>query len=186
MFVRNIPTIHIVHEAARSNKDYEIEFVNTEKSKDLYVLKIFLRFVDDQYRIRLILVSSILAYPALDMTWVFENSQYSTAARVFHRICDEADYIKTHTDENTIPLQILAASIREAVKPISVSHQETTHIPFIDESAREPGVSDWRESLYGDRYPKNSKEKGSLTKYKGNQKEETSKRTVMKSRKNAS
>lgn len=164
IMIQNIPSQHIVTMAARHNKDYEIEFVNTELAKDMYTIKCFLRFIDKNYRIRVLLTSNILSYPALDVTWRFEESKFDHAARVFHRICDELDYIKTHTDENSVPLSVLSATVREALKPIAVSFRESVHNLNIDEAVHNPGEGDWRTSLYGDRYPSKSKEKGSLIK----------------------
>lgn len=163
MLIKNISPELIINTAGRHNKDYEIEFINTDTSKDTYILKVFLRYADNQYKIRLILTSSILAYPALDLVWEFQEKEYDLASRVFHRICDEADYLKIHTDEESTPLQTLSAMIKESVKPISVSHQKITNIPSIDESFREQGESDWRKSLYGNRYP--DKQKPNMDKY---------------------
>lgn len=186
MFISGIPSNQIVKDAARRTKDYELEFVNTEYNNDTYVLKIFLRFLDDkQYRIRILLTSSILAYPALDLIWIFDEKEYELASRVFHRICDEADYIKTHIDEHNVPIPTIAAAIREAVKPISVTHQEKKNILSYDESNREAGVSDWRYSIYGSRFPSLSKEeKNKDNKYLGNQSEPVIKRTMYKGRNN--
>lgn len=167
--IEGIPASQIVNTAARRNKDYEMDFVNTESNNDVYELKVFLRHGDDGYKVRLILVSAILAYPTLDSVWVFEDEEYELASRVFHRICDEVDDVKTHYDRSMMPVSTLAAQIREAVKPISSSRQEKTNIPWIDEAAKEAGVSDWRFSIYRGQYPKtNRKDKDQVIKLEGN------------------
>lgn len=120
--IQGIPSAQIVSEAARRNKDYEVDFANTESNE----LKAFLRHSDKQYKVRLVLISGILAYPALDMVWVFTDEEYELASRVFHRICDEVDDVKTHYDQSMTPISTLGAQIREAVKPISSSHREKT------------------------------------------------------------
>jgi len=157
MLIQGIPNKQIVHEAARRNKDYEVEFANTESNNDMYALKAYLRHNDDQYKARLVLISSILAYPALEMIWTFDNDEYELASRVFHRVCDEVDDVKTHYDRSMMPVSTLAAQIREACKPISASRQEKTHIPWLDEAAKLKGASDWRETLYRGQYPKMTK-----------------------------
>lgn len=157
MIVQGIPSTQIVSDSARQNKDYEVDFANTESNNDIYELKAFLRHNDEQYKVRIVLVSGILAYPALDMTWVFTTDEYELASRVFHRICDEIDDVKTHYDQSMTPISTLGPQIREAVKPISSSHQEKTNIPWIDEAGKLSGVSDWRMSLYRGQYPNMTK-----------------------------
>ena len=154
----NIPSNQIVCKIAKSNKDYGVEFINTESNSDMYSLKIYLRRHHDKFKIRLALISSILAYPALEMIWNFDDDEYELSSRVFHRICDEADEVKTYYDQSMMPASTLSAKIKESVKPISMSHQEKTHIPSIDENNKTSGVSDWRMSLYSGHYPHTTKE----------------------------
>ena len=169
MIVQGIPSTQIVSDAARRNKDYEVDFANTESNNDIYELKAFLRHGDEQYKVRIVLVSGILAYPALDMVWVFKEDEYELASRVFHRICDEVDDVKTHYDQSMTPISTLGAQIREAVKPISSSHREKTNIPWIDEAGKLAGVSDWRFSLYRGQYPRTTKsDKEQVIKLEGN------------------
>ena len=169
MLFQGIPSQQIIREAARRNKDYELEFVNTESNNDVYELKVYLRSSEEGDKVRLIIVSSILAYPALKMAWEFDKEEHDLASRVFHRVCDEVDDVKTDYDQSMTPISTVAAQIREAVKPISSSRQEKTNIPWIDEAARLAGVSDWRMSLYRGQYPKTTNsDKNNVHKMTGN------------------
>lgn len=169
MLIQGIPSTQIVHEAARRNKDYQVDFANTETNNDIYELKAFLRHGNEEYKVRIVLISCILAYPALDMVWVFKEDEYELASRVFHRICDEIDDVKTHYDQSMTPISTLASQLREALKPISSSHQEKTNIPWVDEAGKLAGVSDWRFSLYRGQYPKMMKaDKEQVIKLEGN------------------
>jgi len=173
MIIQNIPSNQIIKTAARRNKDYDAEFVNTDSNSDMYELKVFLRRYDQDgksnYKIRLFLVSNILAYPALEMVWDFEENEYELASRVFHRICDEVDEVKTEFDQSMMPVATLAAKVKEYVKPISMRHQEKTHQIALDEAQKASGVSDWRQSIYSGRYPNMSKEeKQAIKKFEGN------------------
>jgi len=162
MIIENIPSTQIVKTAARRNKDYELEFINTDTNSDRYALSIFLRRhnQDDNqnYKIRLSLISSILAYPALKISWQFDEEQYELASRVYHRICDEVDDVKTDFDKSMCPGSTLAAKVKEAVKPISLSHQEKGNSVALNASANVAGVSDWRKSIYSGRYPNTSQQ----------------------------
>ncbi len=166
-----IPPSMIVNTASRRNKDYELEFINSDRNSDVYTLRVYLRNrkqdEKNEYIIRLILICDILSYPALEMTWDFKEEEFELASRVYHRICDEVDDVKTHFDRSMAPASILGAQIREAVKPISLSHQQIDNNVALDEAKRLGGVSDWRMSLYSGRYPHTSKEE--IQKFKGNE-----------------
>ncbi|KKM87171.1 hypothetical protein LCGC14_1271590 [marine sediment metagenome] len=165
--------------AARMNKDYELEFINSDSNNDVYALKVFLRRsdLDKDYKVRTIITSSILAYPAFDMSWSFKEEEYDLASRVFHRICNEVDDIKTDFDRSMAPITVVAGKVREYLKPISVNHIEKTHILPIDEAHRELGESDIRMSIYHGHYPHMSKEeKHAHHKFEGNEEEKPLKR----------
>ncbi len=173
MMIQGIPPSQIVKTAARRNKDYEVEFANTDSNSDIYTLKIFLRKSEGQYKVRLVLISSILAYPAFEMSWVFDDEEYELASRVFHRVCDEADVVKEDYSQSMTPGSTIAAKIREAVKPISLSHQEEMHNLPLDEAKRLAGVSDWRQSIYSNRYPNmTTEDKQKIQKFEGNETEQ--------------
>ena len=158
--IKNVPLKHIISTAAHRTKDYEVDFANSDSNNDVYTLKVLLRRsdLDKDYKVRLMLVSNILAYPALDMSWSFEENQFDLASRVFHRVCNEADDVKTDFERSMAPITIISGKIREAVKPISVSHIEKTHILPLDEAVRLAGESDIRFSLYRGQYPHLSKQ----------------------------
>jgi len=177
----------IVATAARRNKDYEVEFVNTDINSDTYTLQLFLRRCanaeNPHYKIKLAIISNILAYPALEMIWDFEENEYELASRVYNRVADEVDEIKTDFDRSMTPVATLASIVREAAKDISVSHQEKYFMLPIDEAAGLKGVSDWRWSLYSGRYPNTSKkEKQKMMKFEGNEAEKELGRKSYKTR----
>jgi len=172
MFIRGIPTNHIVEGAARLNKHYELEFINSDTNNDIYTLKVFLRRsdLDKDYKLRVIVISNILAYPAFEMSWSFDDKDYELASRVYHRICNEVDDIKTDYDRSMAPITVVVPKIREALKPISSSHLEKTHILPIDEAKKNAGESDIRFSIYHGHYPQMSKdEKHAYHKFEGDQ-----------------
>jgi hypothetical protein len=167
--VKNIPSNHIFIKTAAFNKDYEVDFANSDMNSDIYTLKIYLRRHLNQYKIRVVLISSILAYPALEMIWSFPEDEAELSSRVFHRICNEADDIKVNFDKSRMPASTIAAKLREYLKHIATNKQEISNILHIDESNRIAGVSDWRHSIYANRYPNMSKEeKQEIKKYEGN------------------
>ena len=187
MLVNGIPSGHIIDKIARRNKDYELEFINTDSNSDKYGLSVHLRRNaqknNEHYKIRLAVISSILAYPALEMTWIFGDEEYETASRVYHRICDEVDDAKTDFDQSMMPVVTIAAKIREGVKPIAAARQEKHNILPIDESNLLKGVSDWRHSIYSNRYPNMSlAEKKKNMEFEGNASEQPFNKKTYKTR----
>lgn len=178
MFVKGLPTKQIVAKVSINDKDYELEFINTDSHSDTYVLKVFLRkYSQDNeidYKIRMIIHCNTLSYPALDMVWAFKESEYDVASKTFYEICNEVDKIKEEYDRSMAPAVIIAPKIRECMKTVFLSYQEDSGNISIDESGRLAGVSDWRNSLYGNRYPNMSKEeKNRLKTFEGNTVENT-------------
>lgn len=174
MLVNGIPSGHIVRQAAKLNKDYELEFVNSDTNNDVYTLSAYLRRsdLDNDYKIRVIVVSNVLAYPAFEMSWSFKDNEYELASRVYHRICNEVDDIKSDYDRSMAPVTVVVPKIREALKPISTARIEKSHMLPIDEAHRLPGESDIRFSIYHGHYPQMSKEeKHAYRKFEGNQSE---------------
>jgi hypothetical protein len=171
VLVQGIPSSQIVATASRRNRDYEVEFINADINNDVYTLKTFLRknAHDSQYKVRVIIVSNTLAYPALDMVWSFPEEEYDKAARVYHRICDEIDDIKTDFDASMKPITVVAGHVREFLKLISVDHIEKTSILWLDEAARVRGEPDARMTIYHGHYPRTTKaEKDKIHKFVGN------------------
>ncbi len=160
------------------SKDYKLCFANSETNNDIYTLQVFLRHnKDDQYKVRLALISGILAYPALEVLWKFSEKEYEVASRTFYRVCDEVDLVKTDFEKSMMPAPTIAAKLREAVRPISLRYKEKTHILSVDEAAKLPGVSDWRMSIYRGQYPQMTKEeKMTEIKFQGNNGEKTTTR----------
>ena len=57
-----------------------------------------------------------------------------------------------------MPSNILTPIIREAIKPIAQSHHYKTNIPSLDENNKLVRETDWRETIYGSKYPKSGGE----------------------------
>ena len=174
MMVKGISSGQIVT-AARRNKDFELEFINADSNNDIYNLKVFLRKdgQNNQYKVRALLVSNILAYPALDIVWSFKDEEYNKACRVYHRVCDEVDELKDQFDNNMAPITIVANQAREYLKPISASHREDAHILSINEATKLDGESDPRMSIYHGHYPNMSnEEKNRHRNFEGNKTEQ--------------
>jgi len=185
MIIKGIPTSHVVSTnektvtASRRHKDYEVEFINSDRNNDIYHLKVFLRRnnLDNDYKIRVVIISDILAYPALDMSWSFDNDSFKLASKVFYRICDEVDDIKIDFDRSMAPISIIGGKVRESLKIISTSRLEKTHILPLDEASLIKGESDYRFSIYHGHYPQMSKEeKHEHKKFEGNESESELKR----------
>lgn len=150
--ITGIPTAQIVATAARREKSYTIDLFNVDSNSDIYTIKIFLRLGESDYKVRLNVVSNILSYPALEFIWSFETS-YQAASRVYNEICDVADDVADDYNRSMMPAPTMIATLREAIKPVAPKNQEKTFILSLDEAVRLIGVSDWRKSIYQDRYP---------------------------------
>ncbi len=74
------------------------------------------------------------------------RSTYNKAKTIVAEIFDEFQI----TEEPNLNLH---SRIREAVRDLDKEHKPTTRVPWINAARDVEGVSDWRKSLYGTRYP---------------------------------
>lgn len=187
MFVTGIPSNMIVSEATRRDRDYELEFVNTDSNSDLHTLRVFLRNNQDadnrSYKVRMQLVSGILAYPSFEAIWKFSDSEYSLASDLFQTVCNKVDEIHEEFNRSMAPVSIVAPKLREAMKLIAENRREKMNNLPLDEIKYEQGVSDWRSSIYSNRYPNMSQaEKDMIQKFEGSHVEQPFRRRRYRSR----
>lgn len=170
MFFNKIPTNQIVSNISKVEKDYKLEFVNADTNSDAYELSIYLRKNNDQHKIRLHIISNILAYPALEMIWEFGIDEYELASKTFTKISHEVDVVKEQFDQSMMPVATMAPLIKESVRWIAINHLTKKFILPLDESRFITGVADWRNSIYNNRYPNmTNKEKNRIKLFEGNE-----------------
>lgn len=88
--------------------------------------------------------------------WLYELNEEMQAQRTFKQVKEITQQVFDTFRTNEIPNPMLHSYLREALRHIDVVHKPTSRIPFVDWAKEQDGVSDWRSSIYGTRYPKDT------------------------------
>ncbi len=158
------------------------EFINTESNRDTYLCELLMRKIANKYKIKLTHYSGILDYAAFEAIWSFDTSQESVASRVFETLSYTLEGIKENYNRTMMPAGMLTPMIREAVKPVAESNQFKTNILSLDEGTKVGGEIDWREAIYGQKYPKLLENKIDYSYFQGDQADPPSIRKTYPSR----
>jgi hypothetical protein len=76
-----------------------------------------------------------------------------SAKSTYKRIIAAADKVFEDFRSNEIPNNLLHTYLREAVRFIDLEYKPSCRIPSVDWAREQQGVADWRNSIYGTRYP---------------------------------
>jgi hypothetical protein len=85
--------------------------------------------------------------------WRFGTDEEALARKIYEQIKKAMQEVYDHFKTNTIPNNLLYTFMREAVREIAPEHKPSTRIPHLDWNRKNPKVTDWRHSIYGNRYP---------------------------------
>jgi hypothetical protein len=169
MLKQSIPAGHLIWSSTEDELENSIDFVNVDSNSDFYTLHNYLRFNDDCNKVRLILTSGILAYPAMEMCWKFKKNEYKTARTTFFAVNYIIEQVKEQFDKSMAPITTLAPMLKEACKDTFPDQLEKHFMLPLDELSNIRQSADWRSSLYSNRYPNMTKEeKNRIKKYHGN------------------
>jgi hypothetical protein len=85
--------------------------------------------------------------------WRFDLKEKSAAQTCFKKVCKAAEGVIEHFRIADSPNSLIVPHIREATRFIELDRKPSCRIPYIDWAREHAGVKDWRNSIYGNRYP---------------------------------
>jgi hypothetical protein len=85
--------------------------------------------------------------------WKFDVNDLSSARATYSKVKTAVSDVFEQFRSNDIPNNLLHSYIREKIRYIDIDKKPETRIPCIEWAKSQPGVSDWRSSIYGTRYP---------------------------------
>lgn len=123
-------------------------------SYDPYTVRIYKTIVADE-KITLALTLSHIWSGGIVWQdfWCFRINEKQKAQTTYQKVTKAADTVFQEFRSNEIPNNLLHTYLREAVRFIDLEHKPTSRIPYIDWAREQNGVADWRNSIYGTRYP---------------------------------
>lgn len=85
--------------------------------------------------------------------WQFKDSEEILANRLYSDLIKIGYGLKEQVEYEHIPIALVAPMFKKAFRGIAISHKEKSNIYGFNWSMEEPYESDWRETIYGARYP---------------------------------
>jgi hypothetical protein len=122
-------------------------------SSDRYEIDINLRETFDGYSTGCLILHSHIGVASYTRYWHYNKNEYETASKVFDTISKIATEIRDEIQKNKIPPSNLGGMFRDGLKDVDNIHKETSGIPWVNNAHSLDYESDFRESIYGSRYP---------------------------------
>ena len=85
--------------------------------------------------------------------WHFKPDEEKAAKRTYDDLIKIGYSIKDFVEQDKIPIAIIAPMFKKALLKIAVSHKENSNILSFNHNIDDLKEDDWRNSLYGLRYP---------------------------------
>ena len=88
--------------------------------------------------------------------WSFPLNKESEAKKTYGKVHDAVQKIFSAFRGDETPNNMLHTTVREAVRHIDPQYKPDSRVPWVNWARNNDGVSDWRGSIYGVRYPDQS------------------------------
>ena len=137
---------------AYKTKEHEVDFAKQDFN-DGYFCKVQLTENKNQTIVTARVLSDIRSFPLFQDIWVYGNNENKRAIKTFNRIVNVLEDTKIDFEEDETPGPTLQGVIREELRYIDIERKRDTHNRSLEAAKYLDGVTDWRESLYGNRYP---------------------------------
>jgi hypothetical protein len=85
--------------------------------------------------------------------WRFKTNESAKAKACYNKVKQATEKVIQTFKTNDIPNPMIHSYLREECRFISPESKPTSRIPHVDWAREQKGVEDWRNSIYGTRYP---------------------------------
>jgi hypothetical protein len=120
---------------------------------DPYECRVYITDGPDKISVSITLIHIFMGVVSWQDFWKFGKNERSAARATFKKVSEIAEKIVGEFGDGSKPTQLLHTYLREACRFIDPQHKPTSRIPHIDWAREQEGETDWRNSLYGNRYP---------------------------------
>jgi len=143
----------------KSQETNKIEFGDAMRySMDSHDINIALNKTDEEIIASVTLGSAYVGTYILDCFWSFDLNEEKKAKKLYKDLSETIKPILKRFVKERIPTSLLSPFLRKAISKLNKSDYIKTNIPIINYSYDLPIEDDWRETIYGKRYPKYKEE----------------------------
>ena len=143
----------------KSQESKKIEFGDTMRyTMDSHDINIAMNKTDEEIIVSLTMGSAYVGTYILDSFWSFALSEESKAKKLYGALSSQIKPVLTKFVKERIPTSLLCPFLRKIISQLNKSDYIKTNIPSVNYSYDLPIEEDWRETIYGKRYPKYKEE----------------------------
>lgn len=149
-------TQNITKEAASSADDYAFHADIAEQDRyttDRMECDVWLKGSRWGYTVSVLLTHTQTGLASMPAYWKYGNNEKAAAQRSF-RECKSLvqDFLREYEQE-LYPFALVSPKIRGVFQFHDTDHRDTTFIPLVNYSTNIKRETDWRQTIYGNRYP---------------------------------
>lgn len=135
--------------------DYTRTIADSDRyTTDRYVLSISIRNVKDGHAVSFQITNSQLGISGYVHYWNYKEDEAAAAKKTYNELTKIADTLANQVEYDRVPMAVINAMGRSAVDKVDVPHKERSGVVHFNWYTTDvEKASDWRETIYGKRYP---------------------------------
>jgi hypothetical protein len=150
--LKEIVFIKKVHKFAYLSKSHQTGFANSE-TNDGYRARIELTENKNKITLSCRFLSDVYSFALFEDEWHYDKKEIKRALKTFNRIVNVIEDLKMDFEDDETPGPTLQGKAREELRFIDIDRKKPLNNRSLEAARYETGESDWRSSLYGNRYP---------------------------------
>jgi hypothetical protein len=141
-----------MQKVAYTTKDHSVRYAKP-KNGDGCQGVIELTEGKDNVIIEAIFTTGIYKVALFEEQWLYPKEEIKRAIKTFNKVVNVLEDMKIEAEDSQLPTPSIQGFAREQLRYIDVDRKKPTNNRSLEAAKYLDGVSDWRDSLYGGRYP---------------------------------
>lgn len=140
--------------AGKAIKTFHIIFADLDRyASDKYDFELFLRETKSGYSIGCCAFHSHIGVAVFTRYWHYKENELNIASKTFEKIKDVAMEVRDDIEYNKKPPATISGMLFHYLANVDSDHRESCGVPSINYSRSYLREPDFRESIYGYKYP---------------------------------
>ena len=123
---------------------------------DAYTIRISISESKEKVAVAVVINHAFLGSMGWNRYWTFEKSDFAKAKKLYNQI--KKIVVQTMSDfvDDETPTSVFWPILSDKLDDLDMEDNVSTNIPYVNYSRRYKTSPDWRQNIYGNRYPKYS------------------------------
>ena len=120
---------------------------------DSYSIRISISKTEHQHSVALVVNNEFMGGLSWNAFWVYGLDEFSLAKKTYLELNEASKETLTKMVNEEVPTSVLCSMIKSSIEKVDPEGRVASNIPSINYARRYPTSPDWRENIYGKRYP---------------------------------